>query len=196
MKKIAFAVATFAIFIACNNSSEKNETGDTSVVDNIHHPDGTVPVTDSPGNTTVNDTDREFALKAGMGNTGEIEAGQLAVQRANGNDVKEFGNMMIKDHGDAQSRLKGIAASLSLNAPDSVDQEHKDLKTKLSGLSGKAFDKEYITAQVKDHRATVTLFEKQISSGTNSQLKEFATSTLPHIKMHLEKAEALQAANK
>ena len=192
MKKITLLFAVITTVVACNNNADKKDTADSPAVHDMDHT-GTNASNDTTGrgNMEVNDTDREFALKAGMGNTAEVEAGAMAAEKSTNKDIKDFGSMMVKDHGDAQAKLKGIASSLSLNAPDSVDQEHKDMKTKLSGLSGKAFDTEYIAAQVKDHSATIALFEKEISNGINAQLKEFASATLPHIKMHLEKAEGI-----
>lgn len=191
MKQLLFLFATVGLMIACNSNSDKKDTNDTTTT--THHADDINPAGDTVNGTAVNDIDQEFALKAGMGNTAEVEAGQLAENKGDNKEVRDFGAMMVKDHGEAQGKLKAIAGSLSVSAPDSVDQEHKDLKTKLSDLSGKAFDKAYIDAQLKDHRATIALFEKEINGGSNTQLKEFATSTLPHIKMHLEKAEKLQA---
>ena len=139
--------------------------------------------------TAINETDREFLIKTAMGNTAEVEAGMLAQQRGNSTAVKDFGAMMVKDHGEAQEKLKIIGGRLAISVLDSVDAAHKDLKDRLSALTGAKFDEEYIRAQVKDHKETILLFEKEIAHGSNSELKQFATTTLPHIRMHLQKAE-------
>jgi putative membrane protein len=193
MRHLLVATIVTAIFSgSCNNKSESKETADTTTIDNTRVDNGNPPA-DNATNTTVSDMDREFVLKVAMGNTAEVDAGNLASDKGSDDGVKGFGETMVKDHGDAQSKLKGIASSLGLNAPDSIDAEHKAMKTKLQGLSGKAFDREYIAGQVKDHQATISLFEKQVSGGTNSQIKDFASTTLPHLRMHLQNAESLQS---
>ena len=100
--------------------------------------------------------------------------------------------MMAMDHSDAQRKLKEIAASLSLMIADSINAAQKMAQKKLEFLSGTKFDTEYINGQIKDHKETIALFEKEISSGSNTQIKSFAAATLPTIKMHLEKVMALK----
>jgi putative membrane protein len=100
--------------------------------------------------------------------------------------------MMVRDHTDAQGKLRTIAGSISLNAPDSVDAKHKALKEKLDKLSGAAFDKEYAAAMVNGHKEAISLFEKEASSGTNGQLKNYASMMLPTLKTHLEAAQKLK----
>jgi putative membrane protein len=189
MKSITIgAFLCFVLFQACNNSGSGARTSD-SVTETDH-----TGIEDTvSGNNTSIETDMDFVMMAGMGNTAEIEAGRLAEQKAKNGEVKEFGRMMVNDHSEAQSRLKSIASGTGWNPPDSVDAEHKAIKEKLQNLSGDEFDREYINAQVKDHQATVALFERQSTNGANAALREFASSTLPHLRMHLQKAEELQA---
>jgi putative membrane protein len=194
--KLIISLFVSIVLLSCNGNADNKETTDTTLINqSANRGSGDAPA-DTANTTIGNDTDMEFALKVSMGNTAEIEAGQLAANKAAAATVKEFGNMMVKDHGEAQAKLKNIASSLSFKTPDSADADHKKMKTTLEGLSGKTFDKAYIDGQVEDHIATVALFEKEISIGSNAQLKAFASSTLIHIKMHLEKAQQLQSTFK
>ena len=65
------------------------------------------------------------------------------------------------------------------------------MKAKLSGLSGKEFDKEYVRGQIMDHQATVELLRTESTSGENPDAKAFATETLPTVEAHLKKAQDL-----
>jgi putative membrane protein len=192
MKILSGLVVLFVFgLMACNNSSiNKSETTYTTV----NRMGDTTNGVNNPGTSAaavLNDTDRDFATKAGIANTAEIEVGQLAAQKGNDPGVKEFGSMMINEHGEAQAGLKTAVAGSGMSIADSVDQKHTALKTKLSGLSGKSFDREYIKAMVNGHKEVVALFENEISNGSHAGLKQFAQNTLPHIKMHLEKADSL-----
>ncbi len=46
---------------------------------------------------------------------------------------------------------------------------------------------------VNGHRAVAAEFEKEANSGTDPDIKDFASKTLPTVKHHLEMAESAQA---
>ena len=126
-----------------------------------------------------------------MANTAEITAGQVASTKANDDDVQAFGVFMVTEHSGAQLQLKGLADSLRLPAPDSLDAEHVALKMQFDSLSGRSFDSVYIHSQVKDHQTTIALFEKEISKGRNGSLIDFANNQMPHLQKHLQTADSL-----
>ena len=65
---------------------------------------------------------------------------------------------------------------------------------KLAQLSGADFDKEYMSAMVKDHEEDVKDFETQANGGSDPDIKNFAAKTLPTLKNHLQMAR--DTANK
>jgi putative membrane protein len=67
-------------------------------------------------------------------------------------------------------------------------------KTKLEVLSGKTFDKSYIKGMVADHKEDIKEFQKEASEGQDADAKLFAAATLPTLKAHLKKIEAIAAA--
>ena len=78
-----------------------------------------------------------------MGGMAEVELGKLASEKGTDPKVKDFGKMMITDHGKANAELKSIAHSKNIELPSQLDAGHKALKDKLSKLSGKEFDSSY-----------------------------------------------------
>jgi putative membrane protein len=96
---------------------------------------------------------------------------------------------MVKDHGKAGDELKSIAGQKSISLPGEITTKDQALKTHLSSLSGDAFDKAYMSAMVKDHQTDIAEFEKEANSGTDSDLKSFASKTLPTLKEHLSLAK-------
>jgi len=146
---------------------------------------------EKPSTTGINSTDDEFVSKASVANRAEIGAGQTASAKADDEDVRAFGTFMVTDHTNSQMQLKGLADSLNLRAPDSLDAEHVALKMQLDSLTGRAFDSVYIHSQVKDHHDAIDLFQKEIDKGKNSRLIDFATSQMPHLQMHLQMADSL-----
>jgi putative membrane protein len=142
-------------------------------------------------------TPQSFASQAAIIGKAEIELGQLAAQKAQDDDVREYGQRMVKDHKAADAKLKKIAAQENLQLPQSLDVEHEQLKQKLSGLQGDAFDREYSKAMAKGHDKAVALFEAASQAPQMPpELKEFAASTLPTLKEHDKIAHSLNADQK
>jgi putative membrane protein len=82
----------------------------------------------------------------------EVQLGKMASERSNDADVKAFGQMMVKDHSQANDELKQIASQLEIQPPTQLDQKHKELADKLSKLQGAEFDREYMNAMVQGHQ--------------------------------------------
>ena len=74
--------------------------------------------------------------------------------------VKDFGAMMVKDHGEANNKLKSVASLLNIALPESVSDDAKKDIEKLDKKNGKDFDKAYVDMMVDDHEKDVTEFRK------------------------------------
>ena len=135
--------------------------------------------------------DAAFYKKAAEAGIAEVDAGNLAQQKGNSQAVKEFGAMMVKDHTAAAKKLKSLAATKNISLPTSASVGDMANKAKLEILSGDTFDKSYIKSQVKAHREAVGLFKKESTSGEDAEAKAFATATLPRLRSHLKKINAI-----
>jgi putative membrane protein len=136
---------------------------------------------------------QDFFKHAAQGGIAEVEAGNLAQSKGNSQAVKDFGAMMVKDHSDANAKLESIAAGENMKLPSSSGAQQMASKAKLEVLTGDTFDKAYIKNQVAAHERTVSLFKKEIASGTDAQAKAFAQETLPTVQTHLRKIRDIAA---
>ena len=109
-------------------------------------------------------------------------------------DMNEFGARMVADHGRANSELKSIAGKKGIQLPTELNSEQKSEMDKLSKMSGAEFDKEYMSAMLKDHETDVKDFDTQAKEGNDPEIKAFAGKTLPTLQQHLQMAQ--QAAQK
>jgi putative membrane protein len=142
---------------------------------------------------SLSSADRMFVDKAAQGGMAEVQLGQLAEQKASSQAVKDFGKRMVTDHSQANDKLKGIASQAGVTPPTSLNAKDKALYDKLSGLSGAQFDREYMRAMVKDHKADIAEFQKESNSGHDDAVKSFASSTLPTLHEHLQLAEQAES---
>ena len=165
-------------------------------------------------------TDPEkFIRKVAQSWETEIRVGNLAKQRAQSQEVKQFAEKLVQDHTKANDELKRIAQQKSIvlgsdsagttttpvtpttpgekvGAPgtpraDHVKPHEKQAYERLTSLSGKAFDDAYMTHQVQCHSKSVAKFEKASKDLADAELKQFVESTLPTLREHLAMAQRL-----
>jgi putative membrane protein len=139
--------------------------------------------------TSSGSEDIEFILDAAKGGMAEVELGKLAAQRAQNEEVKKFAQRMVDDHSKANDELKQIAQSKSIKLPEELDAKDKSLMQRLEKLNGPAFDRAYMTAMQNDHVKDVNEFKREANAGRDSQVKSFASSTLPTLEEHLQQAK-------
>ena len=149
--------------------------------------------TGSVGKSALSAVDRTFITKASGAGMYEVEISKIAADKAQDPSVKEFAQMMVKDHTAANEELKALATAHGAEVASDVPPEKKPVVKKLSGLSGAAFDKAYREqVGLKDHKADIALFERQAKSGELPELKAWASQKLPTLKSHLEHAQSLK----
>ncbi|BAY32210.1 outer membrane protein [Nostoc carneum NIES-2107] len=154
----------------------------------------TSPTTSSPSTTGQNNlssADRTFMTQAAQGGLAEVQLGQLASQRGASNEVKQYGQRMVQDHTQANSQLQQLAQQKGVTLPKSLNKEHQQVQQQLTKLSGRNFDRQYMSHMVQDHEKTVALFQQEAQEGQDAEVKAFATQTLPILQDHLQQAQSL-----
>lgn len=193
MKKLSLAamIAVAALsFQACNNAAKDSKETADSV--------NAVKDTTTNGSTgiAVDKDDAKFATEAANAGMTEVAAGKVAAEKATNAQVKEFANMMVTDHTKVNEELMEIAKKKNITLPTAPDADHQKMLTDLSAKSGKDFDKAYVDAMVEGHKKVESMLEDASKNCKDADLMAFATKTLPAVKMHLAKIEAIQKSMK
>jgi len=149
---------------------------------------------DNEVNTAPNDFDKTFMTNAAYGNRNEIDFAQLALAKSQNDSIRMFAQKMVADHSTAQSELDSLSDKFSFTLPTTIDSAHQALKPQLEALSGYSFDTAYINGQVKDHQATITLFQNEVNQGLNPDVRNWASGKLPHLQEHLALADSVKAS--
>jgi putative membrane protein len=135
--------------------------------------------------------DRQFIKKAAQGGLAEVQLGQLATEKADSPDVKQFGQKMVDDHGKANDQLKQVASNKGVTIPDKLSTKDAATKARLEKLSGKAFDRAYMRDMVMDHTKDVSEFRTESKTAKDPDVKNFASETLPTLQDHLKQAKSI-----
>lgn len=134
-------------------------------------------------------TARHFLIVASIDNLQEISAGKLAFSKATNGEIRSFGQMMEKDHGQAEQQLLQLAKSKNIELPEAATsgiQPAFNLKK-----AGSDFDRLYVHAMLSSHNGAVEMFESYATNGKDPGVKAFAQKLLPTLKAHLAAIKAI-----
>ena len=194
MKKFFVLLApVFLIFSACNDADDTTETTDSaSTTSTITATDGSSITSTNTTGVVTDDAGSNLLTKAANSGLAEVQLAKLAQQKATIDAVKNFAAMLERDHSAANEQVKTLANQRSVTLPAAPSDDKQKMYTDMEKMSGKAFDKEYISMMVKSHNDGIDLFENTRSKTTDNDVKNFAEKTLPTLRMHLDSAKAIQ----
>jgi putative membrane protein len=197
------AICAMALF-ACQSPSTNNNTTEDSVGAINQAPDNTRTDIERPEDTarmgqttqgTVDDKTHTFMNEAAMGGMAEVQLGKLAQENGMNPRVKNFGEMMVREHSAINDDMKAIARQKNVTLPDNLGK-HQDHYNDLSKKKGADFDKAYMKMMVDDHQDDIKAFEKVAENGTDPDVKTFASQKLPTLRKHLDSAKAINKSLK
>ena len=142
--------------------------------------------------TTVSMADKDFILAAAQGGMTEVKLGELAAQKGMRDDVKEFGQMMVKDHTAINDDLKALAAQKGVTLPDNLDAKHQGMVDKMTALTGSEFDNAYIGGMIKAHKKDAKAFKAESAKTQDADIKSFLDKSIPVVEAHLQHIKAMK----
>jgi putative membrane protein len=151
----------------------------------------TVLPADTAGNPDASTQDAHFVLRASAGGLAEVMMGKLAMQRGQTQAERDFGRMLVTDHTQANSQLTGIAQTEMLRTAPGPGPMDRAMYGRLASAPADQFDGMFNQDMIAAHKQTIALFKMEAGSGQNSQLRQFAMTTLPVLYRHLHVAEQL-----
>ncbi|MDQ3395127.1 MAG: DUF4142 domain-containing protein [Bacteroidota bacterium] len=183
MKKLNLIALFAAIFFmySCDNNTNRQDSAE---------------VAEERNEETLADRDNlkedsEFVVEAASNSMMEVELGQLAVQKATSQEVKNFAQKIVNDHSAANEKLKIIAQKKNIALPNAVPNDHKKHIDDLREKSGKEFDKEYMNLMVDEHKSDIDKYEGASGDLNDSEIKKWANETLSTLRQHKVEAERI-----
>ena len=135
-------------------------------------------------------------MDAAQGGMLEVQMGKLAQQNGQSDAVKRFGKRLEDDHAKANDELKGVAQKAGVELPASLDKKHQAKVDRMSKVKPQDFDRRFAKEMVADHEKDVKAFRKEANKGSNADLKQFASRTVPTLEEHLKMARDLSASHR
>ena len=140
-------------------------------------------------------SDVEIAHAAYSADDLDIAYAKLALEKSKTPAIREFAELMVKDHTAANQAALELVKKLGVTPKDNAFSQAlikngEAKKAELRGLSGAAFDKAYAQNELAYHQVVVkTVAEQWIPTIQNAEFKKFMTGSNEIFKVHQAHAQ-------
>lgn len=179
---------------ACGGGNDRAATGPApGAAGSTSAPATSAPATSAPATSapaggisaTHNGADVDFINGMNPHHTGAVEMARLAEQRAASAEVKRLAREIAEAQAPEQQRMAAMAAAWGVPAPAATESGHggghgvghggmADDVAALRGLSGAAFDREFLRRMIEHHRSALPMARTELAKGSNPEAKRLA----------------------
>ena len=142
-----------------------------------------------PTASTTSHRAKEFLKEAAQANQTEIAMANVAESKTQNPQVKELAHMMRTDHEANYAQVQTLAQAHGVTLDPSLDMLNQHEVNRLQKAHDADFDKDYTKMMLKDHVKCIKRFDKAAADIEEQDVKQYAESTLPALRHHLQKSE-------
>jgi putative membrane protein len=140
-------------------------------------------------------SEAEILGTLGTADANEVEAAKLASSKAHSQEVRDYANMLLRDHQESQKLGLQLAKELriapTLPSDSAMARDHKQEMDQLNLISAAEFDKAFVQYMVADHKFVINKVDAVLLPGaSHPQLKAFIRKLQPTLAMHEAKGQA------
>ena len=161
-----------------------------------HNSDVTTPSHDSTATVHIVKLDDPTIVAIfDAANTADIETGNLAAERGQSKEVRDFGAMLARDHAQVRQLGRDLATKLGVTPTPPKDNsaaDHAATMARLRALSDAEFDHGFLQYEVSFHKAVIDAINKTLLPAIqNAELKALVVKVGPAFQAHMIAAEQL-----
>ena len=131
------------------------------------------------------------------GDSAEVAIATYMLASTTNAAVKAYARLLAHDHGAGMSEARAVAKRVALTpqAPptDTSARETAHTLDHLKSLSGHDRDTAFVNHEVQDHQSDISDAKQAEQAAENPRVKALLRATLPELRMHLDRARALQS---
>jgi putative membrane protein len=203
-RRLSLLLAVFMLGAACGDSTSVPPPVSTdATLDQTDATADAAGVTNDVGGDAAQTalTDGQILAVLMAVDSGEISQGQLALSQGSDMRVRDFGATMVSMHMASSARVMTLQASLGLTPAESalsrmLTDDATATRMRLATLTGAAFDRAYIDAQVMQHARVLDVIDSALlPNATRGELRmALSNDVRPMVASHLQQARDLQTA--
>ena len=157
-------------------------------------PNGAYPDAPAPG-TQASYADQMFLKDTLKDDQLQVQMSQLAQQKASNDQIKQFGQSMVKLHTELDTQLMPLVHQFAINKTQKPSKKEKEQLAKLETLSGPGFDTAYLQAMVAQQQQMLKQFKQEADAAENLTLQRTVKADQPTLVKSLDALKKLAAAN-
>jgi len=190
------AAGALAALVACSHSEKPATTG--------YEPAMSPAARDAPsapGELGAENSERlsdpQIVTVVRGANVAEVDQARIAVGKVKNDEVKNFAEMMIAQHGQAVKDIDALTSRLGYQATESQLSTELGVSTtqvanKLSTTNDDTFDRVYIMNQIDEHRKVLdTIDTRLVPAARNNDVKDLLQKQRPVVAEHLQIAQRI-----
>lgn len=112
-----------------------------------------------------------YLLAATAATYAQIEAGRLAVENAESEQVREFAKALLEDHEQASEELASLAEGHGVEPVEAMEPETQRWLDRLRELDGSAFDAVYVVGEVPILYTADWIYEREALHGMDQTVR-------------------------
>jgi putative membrane protein len=129
-------------------------------------------------------------------NTWDIETGTIAEQKATTKQVRDYGEMIARDHKAVRQLGRDLAAKLGVTPTPprnfGMAKDHAAAVSQLKAANGKAFDRAFLQHEIAFHKAVIDAINTTLlPSLQNEEVKNLVKKVAPAFQAHMAAAQNL-----
>ncbi|EWY42867.1 hypothetical protein N825_02165 [Skermanella stibiiresistens SB22] len=133
--------------------------------------------------------DARFVEEVSRAGLARLETAERAIAKAGDRRVRILAERIIEDQRPINEELSVLAGDAGIDT--ATLEAPSEPAGDLSALSGAAFDKAWLKAEMAAQRSLIDLFDRQAKEGADASLKTFAANHLASLRDHLDIARSL-----
>ncbi len=139
----------------------------------------------------LKNSDRHFLDRTAQSAAFELQASQLAEQKAQASGIRQFAQMVVNDHKASEQKTQMIAQDGGVTLPTGLTSKDQSRLHSLQKLNGRQFDQAYLQDMRELNRDGVTSEEHALNQTKNQQIRQLADADLRSDQTHLQKSQHL-----
>ena len=134
----------------------------------------------------------EFLMDAMRASLANVRMGELATQQSNDQRVRDYGTRLKGDFATHTAEIQQLLISLDVPSPTQLSTEAISHLAALARLSAEEFDMAFVQQMIWTHTDAIERYGAQTHANPDRSVHDFAAASLPMLREHLAKAEALR----
>ncbi len=135
--------------------------------------------------------DAEFIRDVDAGHFLEVRLGRLAQEKGRDAAVKRFGKRMEEDHSALLEQWSNTAARNGWKRKSGMGPNHRVKLERLEKISGKAFDRAYITLMIQNHQDYLNYWRKEGRAAHSAPVRRLVNRGIPILEEHQNMAKRI-----